>query len=407
METLKRYTQNLIPDGRLRPLHYCISARLEPPPFPAPTLHVGGVCHNTDMTVPTPPLARWIEVAPEGWAALAAWGWPVPDERAGGLVGLPPAVGPVPGAVAWRLRSTPNVVWWVAEPATLRRWCRREGLRLVRRWPTAWHVAGRTVVMGGRVEIVGVLNVTPDSFSDGGRYATVDGQQDRVAALLEAGADWVDIGGESTRPGHHPVDDAEEWSRLAPLLTALPAPIRRMVSVDTRHAAVAQRALDLGVAVVNDVSGGPDVAMWNVLQASDCGYIYMYNRPTPFPDDQFKLGTVLAEMEETLSRLADLPGGLRRVMVDPGLGFAYGYEGNLAVLKNLELFRLWDRPVLVGGSRKRFIGRLTGRPVGDRDAGSAALAALVAWRGADAVRVHDVAMTRDALAVAEGLRFDE
>jgi dihydropteroate synthase len=368
---------------------------------------LGRVCHNTAMTTQTSPLARWIDVTPEGWTALAEWGWPVPNEDGGALLGLPPTVGPVPGAAFRQLRSAPGVVWWAGDSAALRRWCRREGLRPVRRWPTTWHVVGRAMTMGERVQIIGVLNVTPDSFSDGGRYVTVEEQVDRIAALRRAGADWIDIGGESTRPGHDPVADDEEWNRLAPVLTALSAGVRRQVSVDTRHAAVARRAVALGVAVINDVSGGPDPAMHELLRASDCGYVYMYNRPVSFREDQFDLGTVLAEIDEALARLTDLPGGLRRVMVDPGLGFAYGYRGNLTVLRNLGLFRLWDRPVLVGGSRKRFLGRLTGKPVDDRDAATAALSALVAWRGADAVRVHDVGMTRDAVAVAEGLRSDE
>lgn len=341
----------------------------------------------------------------EGMRALTALGWNMP-EGASALLGLDPDMGGVPGAMPLPLRPVTETVWWAGPRPTLLGWCRQVGIVPQTRWRTQWRTAAGLVELA-RPRVMGILNVTPDSFSDGGRYPTRQAQEERVQALLDAGADWIDVGGESTRPGHVPVDADVEWKRLEPLLTRLPLSVRTRLSVDTRHAAVAERAAALGVCVINDVSGLLDPALRRVADRWPVGLVYMFNRPAVFGSGDFDLGAVMGEMHEALSRLATLPGGLERVAVDPGLGFAYGGASNLAVLRNLELFRLWGRPVVVGGSRKRFLGGLTGRPVESRDAASVAMAAISALRGADIVRAHAVAETVDAVRVAEGLaRFD-
>ncbi len=251
--------------------------------------------------------------------------------------------------------------------------------------------------------MVGVVNLTPDSFSDGGRYDTPGRQAARVRELFREGALLADVGAESTRPGHIPVDPDTEWRRLSPLLEALgPKEIARL-SLDTRHGETARRAVEIGIAVINDVSGRPDPAMRNVLASGSVGYVFMFNRNTPFSAGTFGIGRMLREMDEMLADLLDRTVDRCRVAVDPGLGFAYGGDENLSVLRHLSLFRLFDRPVFVGGSRKRFVGRVTGRPVAERDPAGTAMAALMRHYGADLIRTHAVRDAVDALRMAEAI----
>lgn len=253
------------------------------------------------------------------------------------------------------------------------------------------------------MRVMGILNVTPDSFSDGGSYASVDAALAAAERLLAEGAHLVDVGGESTRPGAAPVDEEEELRRVVPVLQALG---RRglPVSVDTRRAAVARRAIEAGATVVNDVSGGADPAMFPLVAASGCTYVLMHTRGTPAtmgalaryedPDAE-----VWAELEAR--RDAALALGVRpeQLWLDPGIGFAKETDHNLAVLRGLPRHTAAHR-VLVGASRKRFIGALTGQAdPAARLEGSLAVALWAAQAGAYAVRVHDVAATVRALAV--------
>jgi dihydropteroate synthase len=250
--------------------------------------------------------------------------------------------------------------------------------------------------------LMGILNVTPDSFSDGGAHSNP------VAAgfgLLEAGADIIDVGGESTRPGATPVTPSEEQDRILPVVAAL-ARSGATVSVDTRNAATMQAALDVGAAIINDVSAlGHDPAAAPLLARYDCGVVLMHMRGTPqtmmenaiYSD---VLAELRAELEQSVIR-AEAAGIARtRITLDPGLGFAKTAEQSLAILRGLPALAALGLPILVGASRKNFIGRYGGEPApAKRAPGSIAAALFAAAQGAAILRVHDVAETRQALNV--------
>ena len=260
-----------------------------------------------------------------------------------------------------------------------------------------------------RAVVMGVLNVTPDSFSDGGvAYDPADHPGRAVAvgrALLAAGADLVDVGGESTRPGAVPVDPDEEAVRVVPVVAALAAD-GAVVSVDTRHAAVARAALTAGAAVVNDVGAvDPDDGMLAAVAAAGAAYVAMHMRgePRTMQDDP-AYGDVVAEVEAALLAAvvrAEAAGvAPDRIAIDPGIGFGKTSAQNLALLAALPRLAAHGWPVLVGTSRKSFLGRITGVDAPDRRlAGSLSSAVLAVRDGARIVRVHDVADTVAALRV--------
>lgn len=337
--------------------------------------------------------------------ALAAWtGSPGPLGRA--LVGTEAGDEPVPGARPCPLPgpwADARQWWWVEDPAVVLRWVDEQGRLCRRRWPRPWSVGAESVVLGDRTHTMGIVNATPDSFSDGGDWTeAADGVQ-AVRAFKSAGVDWVDLGGESTRPGHTPVDDITEWERVGPVLQGLLPDERRAVSVDTRHPSVAARALELGVPVLNDVSCLADPAWLHVLPASGCGYVLMYNRPEV--GGRLDWVDVLQRLGAMLDRLMVAGVALDRVILDPGIGFAYGGADNVTVLNNLGVLRVFDRPILAGPSRKRFLGRLTGRPVDDRDRASALAAFAAVQAGADMVRMHNAAAAWDAARMADALGY--
>jgi len=260
-----------------------------------------------------------------------------------------------------------------------------------------------------RVTIVGILNVTPDSFSDGGRFTAPDRAVQAGLALVRAGAALVDVGGESTRPGASAVSLEEEAARVQPVVEAL-AP-RVPVSVDTRRAAVAERALGAGVRVVNDVSGGRhDPDLLGVVAAAGAWVVlgHLRGEPATMQEDvhfEDVLREVTGELGERVERALEAGIPRERIAVDPGLGFGKHLEHNLALLAGVG--RLRERlglPVVVGPSRKGFLGQLTGAPVEARDGATHAACAVAVFAGADAVRVHDVAGAVPAVAVASALR---
>ncbi len=256
---------------------------------------------------------------------------------------------------------------------------------------------------------MGVVNVTPDSFSDGGLWFDEDYAVAHALHLAEEGADILDVGGESTRPGAVPVGEDEECRRVLPVIRRVTAACDVPVSVDTRHAAVARAAVAAGACIINDVMPFPgDAAMAEVVRETGAGMVAMHMRGTPQTMARRAVyDDVVAEVEAELRAalaFADAQGIARgQVVIDPGIGFAKDTAQNLAVLAALERFaRL--APVLVGVSRKRFIGELCGEPVAaERLSGSLAAAVWCALHGAAAVRVHDVKATRQALAVAQAL----
>jgi len=262
-----------------------------------------------------------------------------------------------------------------------------------------------------RTFIMGVLNVTPDSFSDGGAYADPDRAIARGLALEAEGADILDIGGESTRPGAAPVAEEEELRRVMPVLTALAQRTRCLLSVDTRHAAVARAALAAGAHIINDVSAATrDPAMAAVAVEYRAGLVLMHSRGEPAtmqlqPHYTAVVEEVRAYLADRLAALetAGLPS--QYLVVDPGIGFGKTLDHNLALLRALPRLAALGRPVLVGVSRKALLGRLTGRErPADRLAGSLAALTAAILGGARIVRVHDVAASRDAARVADALQ---
>ncbi|WP_310253504.1 dihydropteroate synthase [Nocardioides sp. BE266] len=263
---------------------------------------------------------------------------------------------------------------------------------------------------------MGIVNVTPDSFSDGGRYDTLESAVEHGRELLDAGADILDIGGESTRPGATRPFVAEELDRVVPVIRELAAG-GALVSVDTMRAEVAEAALEAGARIVNDVSGGlADPRILDVVAGSEAAYVAMHwrahaDRMRDFTDysPDGVVETVRRELGERLeaAEAAGIPRA--RIVLDPGLGFAKEPHHNWELLQQLDVLAGLGCPLLVGASRKSFLGTLlrhdgVPRPVGEREHAHAALVALLADRGVDILRVHDVRATRDALAVAAAMK---
>lgn len=268
----------------------------------------------------------------------------------------------------------------------------------------------------GRCALVGILNVTPDSFSDGGRYLDRDHAIAHGVALADRGADLVDIGGESTRPGAERVDAGSEIERVLPVLRELTARGVRC-SVDTTRAAVAEAALQEGAAVINDVSGGlADPAMARVMAQAKAPWILMHWRGHSASMDELAsyqdvVGDVRAELVARVDAAVLAGVDPEALVLDPGLGFAKTAGHNWAVLRSLDAFTELGFPVLVGASRKRFLGALLAdsqgnpRPPEGRETATAAVSALAAAAGAWGVRVHDVAASLDAVTVAQAWRL--
>lgn len=275
---------------------------------------------------------------------------------------------------------------------------------------------GRFELTLERPLVMGVLNITPDSFYEPSRQQRADAAIARAHELVAEGADLLDIGAESTRPGAQPVSDAEEWRRLAPVLEALRG-LAVPLSVDTRRASTMRRALDLGADMINDVSGFADpqaIAAVAPTPAALC-VMHMTGDPRTMQDDPSYLdvvGEIGAWLGARLAALAAAGVARERLVLDPGIGFGKRLGHNLALLRALPqladaagraLAPAGRLPVLVGLSRKSLVGELTGRPPEARLAGSLAAAIAAVARGAAIVRVHDVAATRDALAVWSAL----
>lgn len=262
---------------------------------------------------------------------------------------------------------------------------------------------GRFVLTLDRPRIMGIVNVTPDSFSDGGEAFDVGAAVARSEAMIEQGADIIDLGAESTRPGAHPVSIAAELDRLMPVLERvrrLPVPI----SIDTMKPEVMAEALRGGASMINDVSGFRAGGAIDAIARSDCGLCVMHMQGEPrtmqaAPDYADVVGEVGAFLSGRVSALLSAGVAANRIAVDPGFGFGKTLEHNVALLRALRSFAAGGVAVLAGLSRKSMLGALTGRGADERQAASIAAALLAVERGADIVRVHDVAATHDALAV--------
>jgi dihydropteroate synthase len=248
---------------------------------------------------------------------------------------------------------------------------------------------GLPLELGRRTLIMGILNVTPDSFSDGGLYQSVDAAVAHAKQMVEAGADLIDIGGESTRPGHAPVSAEEELSRVIPVIRAVREAVAVPLSIDTYKAAVAREALEAGAHIVNDVwrlTADPDMA--RVIAEYQCPIILMHNRkPEPYSS---LMEDIIAELQESITIARSAGVADEMIILDPGIGFAKDTEQNLEVMAELHQLAKLGYPVLLATSRKRFIRHTLDLPPEDVVEGTAATVALGIAQGCDMVRVHEI-----------------
>ena len=268
---------------------------------------------------------------------------------------------------------------------------------------TVWKLAReREIVLGPRAVIMGILNVTPDSFSDGGHFVDVPAATAHAHRMAGEGAQIIDVGGESTRPGADPVSAAEEQDRILPVIEALSGE-GLIVSVDTWRAETAAAALAAGAHIVNDVHGlQRDPAIADVAAMGRAGLVIMHTGR-----DREKLADVVADQRTFLSRSLEIAreAGVEaeRIMLDPGFGFAKDERENIELIARFGELQALGWPWLIGTSRKRFIGAITGREAAARDAGTAATSVVLRLAGAAVFRVHDVAINADALAMADAI----
>jgi dihydropteroate synthase len=255
----------------------------------------------------------------------------------------------------------------------------------------------------GRPLVMGVVNVTPDSFFDGGRYFDLQRAVDHALRLIDSGADIVDVGGESTKPGSLPVPIDEELRRIGPVIEKVRAASDVFISIDTMKHEVAREALALGADMVNDVSGLMfDAEMAAVVRDTGAYAVVMHMRGMPkdmqeSPCYDDVIGEIRAFFAERIGRLEQEGIDTKRIILDPGIGFGKRLEDNLRIIKMLGQFKALGRPLLVGTSMKSFIGKVTGGSMEERRIGTLASVAIALWNGADMVRVHDVAEARKAV----------
>jgi dihydropteroate synthase len=275
---------------------------------------------------------------------------------------------------------------------------------------TKWKVAGEVFDFSIRGWIMGVLNVTPDSFSDGGRFFQTPQALAQARKMIAAGANIIDVGGESTRPGAEPIDVAEEKRRVIPVIKELAGEV--LVSVDTSKAEVAAAALDAGAKIVNDVTGGRgDKAMWPLLAERGGGFIIMHMQGTPrtmqrAPSYRDVVAEVADFFRQQHACAIEFGVDPMTLAFDPGIGFGKALEHNLSLLKNLPCLRVHDRPLVIGVSRKSFLGQISGHngSIDHRLLPTVAFTSLLRMNGADVLRVHDVEENVEALRVADALR---
>jgi len=275
---------------------------------------------------------------------------------------------------------------------------------------TLWKLRGREIDLSQRGMIMGVLNATPDSFSDGGEFFSAEKAIEHGLRMADDGAEIVDVGGESTRPGAEPVAVKEERRRVLPIIERLHDSTSAFISIDTSKADVARAAIDAGACIINDVTGGRgDPEMLPLVAARGSGFIIMHMQGTPRTMQAApKYGNVVAEASDFFRQQYEraLNCGIDPMAIafDPGIGFGKTLEHNLALLGNLEQLRVHDRPLVVGVSRKAFLGKIVrSAEMADRAAPTIALTSVLRGRGADVFRVHDVRPNVAALRAAEAI----
>ena len=268
---------------------------------------------------------------------------------------------------------------------------------------------GRTLELGSRTAVAGILNLTPDSFSDGGRFAGIDAALLQVEAMLEAGADLIDAGGESTRPGADNVPAELEAERVVPILRGIRKRFDCILSVDTRKAVVAHQALSEGASLINDVSALGDPGMAAVAAAHGAALILMHMRGDPATMQRHTtyddlILEIRADLAKATEKAAAQGISDDKIILDPGIGFGKSRRGNLEILRRLSELNAEGRPLMIGASRKSFIGATLDLPVDRRLTGSLAVAAVAVWQGAHILRVHDVAETVQVVRMVDAIR---
>ena len=277
----------------------------------------------------------------------------------------------------------------------------------------SWQIRERSNDVHRRALIMGIVNVTPDSFSDGGQFLDPAIAIERGLQMIRQGADILDIGGESTRPGAAVVDEEEEIRRVLPVIAGLRAASDTLLSIDTSKARVAEEALSAGADIVNDVTAGRDPDMAKVAAKHRAGVVLMHMRGTPQTmQDDPRYGDVVREvakeLQERVNAFVAAGVAAERIAIDPGIGFGKTFEHNLELLARLPELLAIGRPICLGVSRKGFIGQIIDRPRNERSVGSALLAAYCVARGAaHVIRVHDVPETRDAVRLMAALKTFE
>jgi dihydropteroate synthase len=263
------------------------------------------------------------------------------------------------------------------------------------------------------MKVMGILNVTPDSFSDGGRHFTTQAAVSQAEQMIADGVDIIDIGGESTRPFADPVGLDEELDRVIPVIKALRKKHQTPISIDTMKAEVARLALDAGANIINDVSAlQHDPAMLDLVKNTDVPVIIMHMKGTPGnmqinPEYSDVVGEIILFFKKRLQQLSQEGIALDRITIDPGIGFGKKLSHNLSLIKHLRDLHVLGQPILLGHSRKRFLGDITGRDTDDRDLTTAVISALALAHNIDIVRVHNVAATMDAVKVTQAINDAE
>ena len=271
---------------------------------------------------------------------------------------------------------------------------------------------GEKSVILDQPKIMGIINVTPDSFFDGGKYYShstpiLERIELDAQAMIESGATFLDIGGSSSRPGASLISASEEIERVLPVVECL-AKLPVTLSVDTFHAKTAKAVLEAGADVINDISGGRDPQMFEVIADSDCAYVIMHMQGNPEnmqnnPTYSNVVAEVREYLEQKVENLEQIGVCRNRLVVDPGFGFGKTFEHNIQIFKSLDSFRSIGIPLMVGLSRKSFLGHIVGRDVNERLQASVTAAVLAVKQGANIVRVHDVAQTFDGLVTLRAL----
>jgi len=287
----------------------------------------------------------------------------------------------------------------------------RETLKNISKTHYSIRCKKKTFTLGKRTLLMGVLNVTPDSFSDGGLHFDKEKAFTRGLRLAEEGADFIDIGGESTRPGSKPIELEEELRRVIPVIQSLAKEVDVPISIDTYKSTVAKRAIEAGAEMINDITGlhfDPDLG--EVAAKEDVPLILMHIRGTPETmqknvhyDSLFS--EILQYLKDSIKRAESAGVDPQQIIIDPGIGFGKTLKDNLLIIKNLSEFRILGKPILLGTSRKSFIGKILNADVNERLEGTLSSIALCALNGAHIIRCHDLLQTKKAIAVADAIRL--